>query len=353
MGEGPFEQELEPGLAITDQEYEDWQKHIDDIRLSEEIFEKIYQLKTMLEQHADGGEDFDSADSELYISDRRWKKAVRLLKASAFYNGRDAINPLDILLLQDCLWHSPESHHVVRNIINEFAVQKAFNQEIALESANEARAILDELHDEIIAQLCVTFSRETMMRKEWFKYDFSGARRYNVNHNPRMIKLVMLQQNPSVSEQETGDSRWVYVDGDELEKKIKTGQCDLYGFVNKNTHLCRLQFEVDAQHRLVIKDIANRSVLVGIAGADGISETQQQQWQSEAEKASNKIVDAEHNLKVSRSSFHGALPHHFINAELPASIEQSIAAASDAVTELKLVIDKSTFRISHLSEYFG
>lgn len=353
MGEGPTVKELEPGLAITDEEYESWQQHIDEIHLNDEIFEKIYELKSMVEQRAEAGEDFASEDSELYISDRRWKKSVRLLKTSAFFNGREAINPLDLLLLQDCLWHSPESRNVVRSIISEFATQKAFNQETAQLNANEAQSIIDDVHDDIASELCITFEHETMMRKERFKCDFSTARRYNVNHNPRMIKLVMLQQNPSVSEQETGDSRWVYVDGDEFEKKIKTGQCDIYGFVNKNTHLCRLQFEVDAQHRLVIKDIANRSVLVGVAGADGMTDAQQQLWQIEAEKASGKISDAEHSLKVSRSSFHGALPHNFVDAELPALIEQSISSASDSVTDLKIVIEKSAFRISQMSEYFA
>ncbi|MEJ2764893.1 ATPase RavA domain-containing protein [Photobacterium sp. MCCC 1A19761] len=353
MGEGPSIQEMAPGLAITDEEYDSWQKHIDDIRLGEEIFEKIYTLKSMIEQRAESGEDFEAEDSELYISDRRWKKSVRLLKASAFFNGRDAINPLDLLLLQDCLWHSPESRHVVRELIRQFATQKAFGQEAAQASATEAQTIIDDVHQDITTGLCMHFSRETMMRKEWFKYDFSGARRYTVNNNPRMIKLVMLQQNPSVSEQESGDSRWVYVDGDEFEKKIKTGQCDIYGFVNKNTHLCRLQFEIDAQQHLVIKDIANRSVLVGLAGSHGITGAQQQLWQSEAEKALGKVSDAEHSIKLSRSSFHGALPHTFIEADLPDLIEQSISTASDAVTELKILIDKSVFRISHLSEYFA
>lgn len=352
MGEGPSIQELEPGLAITDQEYEDWQQHIDDIKLSDEIFEKIYQLKSMIEQRSEESAG-EAADSELYISDRRWKKSVRLLKASAFFNGRDAINPLDLLLLQDCMWHSPESRHVIREVIRHFATQKAFNQEAAQTNATEAQNLINDVHNEIARELCVTFSRETMMRKEWFKYDFSGARRYNVNNNPRMIKLVMLQQNPSVSEQENGDSRSVYVDGDEFEKKIKTGQCDIYGFVNKNTHLCRLQFEVDAQQRLVIKDIANRAVMVGIAGEKGISSQQQQLWLSKAELASAKAIDAEHSLKISRSSFHGALPHSFIDPQLPTQIEQSLSQATESVHELKLVIEKSAFRVTHLSEYFA
>ncbi|KHT64323.1 ATPase AAA [Photobacterium gaetbulicola] len=353
MGEGPSIEDLEPGLAITDEEYEDWQSHIEDIKLSEDIFEKVYQLKTMIEQRADGVDSIDEHESELYISDRRWKKSVRLLKASAFYNGRDAINPLDLLLLQDCMWHSPESRHVIREIISDFAIEKAFNQEAAQSSAADAQTIIDEVNSEIASELAVNFSRETMMRKEWFKYDFSGARRYTVNHNSRMIKLVMLQQNPSVSEQENGDSRWVYVDGDDFEKKIKAGQCDIYGFVNKNTHLCRLQFEVDAQQRLVIKDIANRAVLVGVAGDNGISPEQQAHWVAMAEKASSKVLDAEHSLKVSRSSFHGALPHNFIDPQLPERIEQSLSQATGSVHDLKVMVDKSVFRISHLTEYFA
>ncbi|MGF1686755.1 DUF3763 domain-containing protein [Photobacterium japonica] len=353
MGEGPSIAQLEPGLAITDEEYTNWQLHIENVTLSDGIFEKIYQLKSMIESRAEQADDIDAQDSELYISDRRWKKSVRLLKASAFYNGRDAINPLDLLLLRDCMWNSPESRQVIQTIIQEFSTQKAFNQEAAQVSANEAQVIINDIQDEIQTDLCVTFTRETMMRKEWFKYDFSTATRYNVNHNPRMIKLVMLQHNPSVSEQEKGDSRWVYVDGDEFEKKIKSGQCDMYGFVNKNTHLCRFQFEVDAQQRLVIKDIANRAVLVGIAGDHGITAAQQAHWLKDAERASEKAVDAEHNLKMSRSSFHGALPHNFIDPQLPEQIEHSLSLATDAVHDLKVMIEKNAFRITQLSEYFA
>ncbi|WP_318465599.1 ATPase RavA domain-containing protein [Photobacterium leiognathi] len=352
MGEGPTLQEIDPSLTIKDEEYINWQQHIDDVQLSEAIFEQIYQLKSMVENKVNQGDVIDS-DNELYISDRRWKKSVRLLKASAFFNGRDEINPLDLLLLQDCLWHSPESRNVICNIVNKFASDYAFNQKESALDANEAETIINTINDDVAEKLAITFTKESTMRKEWFKYNFATAARFNVNNNPRMIKLVMLQQNPSVSEQEPGDSRWVYVDGDEFDKKIRTGKCDIYGFVNKNTHLCRLQFEIDAQNRLTVKDIANRAVLVGIAGNKGITESMQQTWQQGVDSAMAKIVDAEHSIMKSRSQFHGALPHNFINDSFPALIEQSISDAADKVTELKGLVEKSAFRISHLSEYFA
>ncbi|KJG08035.1 ATPase AAA [Photobacterium angustum] len=352
MGEGPTLQEIDPSLTIKDEEYVNWQQHIDEIQLSEETFEQIFKLKSMVEDHVNQTDVIDS-DSELYISDRRWKKSVRLLKASAFFNGRSEINPLDLLLLQDCLWHSPESRNVICNIINTFASEHAFNQTQSSLDANEAETIINTINDDVVDKLVVSFTKESTMRKEWFKYNFATAARFNVNNNPRMIKLVMLQQNPSVSEQEPGDSRWVYVDGDEFDKKIRTGKCDIYGFVNKNTHLCRLQFEIDAQNRLTIKDIANRSVLVGIAGNKGITETQQQTWQDGVDGAMAKIVDAEHNIKKSRASFHGVLPHNFINDAFPALIEQSLCDVGDKVAELKGLVEKSAFRITHLSEYFA
>ncbi|WP_318435193.1 ATPase RavA domain-containing protein [Photobacterium leiognathi] len=352
MGEGPTLQEIDPSLTIKDEEYINWQQHIDDVQLSEAIFEQIYQLKSMVENKVNQGDVIDS-DNELYISDRRWKKSVRLLKASAFFNGRDEINPLDLLLLQDCLWHSPESRNVICNIVDKFASDYAFNQKESALDANEAETIISTINDDVAEKLAITFTKESTMRKEWFKYNFATAARFNVNNNPRMIKLVMLQQNPSVSEQEPGDSRWVYVDGDEFDKKIRTGKCDIYGFVNKNTHLCRLQFEIDAQNRLTVKDIANRAVLVGIAGNKGITESMQQTWQQGVDSAMAKIVDAEHSIMKSRSQFHGALPHNFINDSFPALIEQSISDAADKVTELKGLVEKSAFRISHLSEYFA
>ena len=139
------EAQVPEGLAITNEEYHRWQQQLDKLTLTDNAFEKLFQLKTMLETKVES-EFGDASLTDMYVSDRRWKKAVKLLKASAFFNGRDEINPLDLLLLQDCLWNSPESRDVVRGVIQEFALKHAFDQQEAEQEIEYCRESLSLIH---------------------------------------------------------------------------------------------------------------------------------------------------------------------------------------------------------------
>ena len=43
-----------------------------------------------------------------YVSDRRWRKTLKLLKVAALSDGREAVSVWDCWLLQHCLWDTPE-----------------------------------------------------------------------------------------------------------------------------------------------------------------------------------------------------------------------------------------------------
>ncbi|MGF1769964.1 AAA family ATPase [Enterovibrio makurazakiensis] len=344
--------EIGPEISIKAQEYQQWQSQIDQVSLSDDVFEKIYALKMLLEREADDPSHAFPVE-ELYISDRRWKKAVRLLKASAFFNGRKDVNPVDLLLLQECLWHSPESRVVVSDTMRKFASNICFNQQEALALALEAGEDIKVLSDDIIDVLGHTVDTELSMRKEKVKVDLSQARRYSVNMSNDLIKLVMLDSNPSVSEKEKGDSRWVYVDATEFEKKIKSGACDVYGYVNKNTNLCLLKFDVDGEHCLVIKDIANRPVSVAIAGVDDSDSLAFTEWQTKNEAAIAKIEEAKHLIRIARVQLNAALPHHFANSELLEVIASSITDAEESLQRQTMKFEKSAFRVRMLTDYFA
>jgi MoxR-like ATPase len=46
--------------------------------------------------------------AEIQVSDRRWRKIVKLLQTSAVTNGRTEVSIWDCWLLQHCLWNEPE-----------------------------------------------------------------------------------------------------------------------------------------------------------------------------------------------------------------------------------------------------
>lgn len=339
------------GLAITDIEYHQWQKELDKLELTDNSFNKLYELKTMLEETVK--KQGSASESDLYVSDRRWKKAVKLLKASAFFSGRDSVNPLDIMLLQDCLWHSPESRDVVRSVVKDFALNRAFDQQESKAQIEMSREELEEIQDDVESTLSVSLSMEStsgLLRKDVYQNDIKNAKMYSVGSAYNLVKLVLLQSNMSVSESEKGDSRWVYVAKDDFDRVLKEGHGDIYGYVNENKNLCRLKLDLDASNQLVIKDIANRSVLVSVVTTDGLDQELYNKWLTGAERALEQLTEAEFKLKRVRTEFHDALPHNYIDPELPKAMESSLQAVTQDLETTKVKSSKIAQRIKFMSQ---
>lgn len=349
----PQEAVIPKGLAITDIEYHQWQKELDNLELTDNSFNKLFELKTMLEETVK--KQGSASESDLYVSDRRWKKAVKLLKASAFFSGRDSVNPLDIMLLQDCLWHSPESRDVVRSVVKDFALNRAFDQQESKSQIEMSREELEEIQDDVESTLSVSLSVEStsgLRRKDVYQHDIKNAKMYSVGSAYNLIKLVMLQSNMSVSESEKGDSRWVYVAKDDFDRVLKEGHGDIYGYVNENKNLCRLKLDLDASNQLVIKDIANRSVLVSVVTTDGLDQELYNKWLNGAEKVLEQLTEAEFKLKRVRTEFHDALPHNYIDPDLPKAMESSLQAVTQDLETTKVKSSKIAQRIKFMSQYF-
>ncbi len=52
-------------------------------------------------------------EQDIDISDRRWRKIVGLLRASAASCGRDSVTMWDAWLLQHCTWDKPEQREAI------------------------------------------------------------------------------------------------------------------------------------------------------------------------------------------------------------------------------------------------
>lgn len=91
---------------ITDELFDKWQQNIDKIVIPDDICYAITSIRKRLKEETKKD---DVNDMDYYVSDRRWKKCFRLMRASAFLNGRKTLDMTDLPLLIHCLWNKAET----------------------------------------------------------------------------------------------------------------------------------------------------------------------------------------------------------------------------------------------------
>lgn len=110
-GSGVELSELSESLYITDELYSSWQNESKSVGIQDSVIDAIKNIRKSLAAL----EKEDGNKLRYYISDRRWRKAFRLMQTSAYLNGRRDINLSDYLLLVHSFWNEVEC---IPNIIN-------------------------------------------------------------------------------------------------------------------------------------------------------------------------------------------------------------------------------------------
>ena len=101
-------------LKITSEEYAEWTERIDKIGVKIEVLDAISAIRKSLRAV---NVDEAAERRNIYVSDRRWKNIVRLLRTSAFMQDREEVDICDLLPVYHCLWQEPEERDAIRNIV--------------------------------------------------------------------------------------------------------------------------------------------------------------------------------------------------------------------------------------------
>ena len=106
------------------------------VELDSQVEEGILRLRARLR------------DLDVYVSDRRWKAAIKVLKVAALASGRSVVDRFDALLLQHMVWSSPEQRSDVFRIVRSTFLGELEGDTRAEEVAKLSAKLVD-LRDEI------------------------------------------------------------------------------------------------------------------------------------------------------------------------------------------------------------
>ena len=142
-----YEDNIPETLKLSITELDDWSQEIDNVKIPAEVLNTIQVTKLMLEEH---NARLGGAGAPIIVHDRRWKKMVRLIRTSAFLNGRAQADLMDCFLMIHCLWSVPEQKEKIQEIVTEAIRRHGYTMAVNLQMVKREVSDFEEEVDKEI-----------------------------------------------------------------------------------------------------------------------------------------------------------------------------------------------------------
>jgi len=131
---------MKPNL-LTIEEVQTWSEKINGIILTDKIKAVIMEIRRGLELKNQEKEREEK--EKFYVSDRRWKKIIHLLKTSAFLCDRTEVDLMDMQLISYCIWNTPKQREEVKSIVKEIVQAHGLECTTAIDDIEEQIKIFE------------------------------------------------------------------------------------------------------------------------------------------------------------------------------------------------------------------
>lgn len=182
---------IDEKIKITDKEFQEWQLKIETIKVSDETLNVINVVRHYINDYNEKIEASEEQKTLIYVSDRRWKKIVRLLKTSAFLNNRQEIDLMDCFLIAHTIWSEVEQIDVVKDFVQDAIQKHGYSLKCDLkELKEEIEDLKIDMINEISIEKTITYYEpkeipinntifyEILDKKNWFDNHYNPDYRY-------------------------------------------------------------------------------------------------------------------------------------------------------------------------------
>lgn len=231
---------------LKTEEVKAWEEKINKVELGDTIKNVIQairqELKALNEQENRKESDY------YYVSDRRWKKIVHILKTCAFLNGRDSVDLMDCSLIEYAIWKNESQHNEVSDIIKKILNQNGIG-------ASAVIADIKTKKDEFKKNAEERWFEDVLDPPEDKIVKIDGNECYECTRNPGEIFYITKEETYSYRHQHTVyDSSKQKLCEDDFRRDDDRIFCRQWYTVNKNspkTHKEPKVFASDAKKALI------------------------------------------------------------------------------------------------------
>jgi len=205
-------------LLVKPDEWVKWGEQLHDVILSTETLTIIHLIRDALDEQ--------SEKLDVYVSDRRWQRAAILMKASAFFNGREETNHSDAVLLKHCLWSHEDNREAVLYIVASAIKEAGFDSGVSLHEIDREKEALDKEINKELFYTADVYETKRLNNDEYFH----SIAKFSANHSrhdhsrglyiPNRKLKTQNKFHPVDSKGNTQEDVWCQFDGQ--------GTCEIF-----------------------------------------------------------------------------------------------------------------------------
>jgi len=184
---------IKPNL-LTIEEVQTWSEKIDGIILTDKIKDVVMEIRRELE--VKNQEKEREEKEKFYVSDRRWKKIIHLLKTSAFLCDRTEVDLMDMQLITYCIWNTPKQRDEVKSIVKEIVQAHGLECTTAIDDIEEQIKIFKTDVDSTWCKIVEQVTHEEAIEKMIW-----GKKFYEVEKNNQNIAYISKDHSDNYSYQ--------------------------------------------------------------------------------------------------------------------------------------------------------